>query len=100
MKENEFKSMGNFVLKAESLSDEINVVRNQQNDLKSCQFKTEKIMNRVIAQLALIDKVLTIPNTIEKIEDYDDTFAIGNRKNLELVASLLKSVNHSENSDS
>lgn len=90
MQEEEFSSICKIVSQTKTLSDESNALRQQEIKLSSEKLEAENLMKRVLAQLDLIDRVLTNPNSIEKIEDYDQTFAPGNRKNLELVASLLK----------
>jgi hypothetical protein len=89
MPESEFNAIREFVAKANALSDDRYALEERQKALTIAAEKTEGMKRRVIAQLDLIDKVLTNPKSIEKIEDYDQTFAPGNRKNLELIAVLL-----------
>lgn len=91
MPEKEFNAIRDFVVKTNALSDERNAIAAQQKELTMANKETENLKNRVLAQLNLIDRVLTNPKSIENIEDYDQTFAPGNRKNLGLVASLLSS---------
>jgi len=91
MPEDEFNSICEFVKQTKSLSNKNDALYRQQTELESNKLETEKLKEHVLAQLDLIDKVITNPSAIERIEDYDQTFAPGNRKNLELVASLLKS---------
>lgn len=93
MGEKEFKSISDLVSKDNSLTDELDVLHDQQAELASRRIENDKLTKRVLAQLDLIDKVLSNPSAVEKIEDYDQTFAAGNRKNLELVATLLKAGN-------
>lgn len=99
MPEAEFKSLCELVAEVNALSDTRNALhqqeaklRKQAAELKDIKFEAEQLKNRVLAQLDLIDRIIMNPNSIEKIEDYDQTFAKGNRKNLELIATLLKSV--------
>ncbi|MEM4987659.1 hypothetical protein V8G57_09705 [Collimonas sp. H4R21] len=92
MQEAEFNSICDFVSQADTLSDERDALRSRQRALEFAALETDNLKKRVIAQLDLIDRVLTNPRSIDKIEDYDQTFASGNRKNLELVASLLTPV--------
>ncbi|WP_211474645.1 hypothetical protein [Collimonas humicola] len=89
MPEDEFNSICELVSQAGKLSDERDAIRSRQRVLESEALETDQLKKRVLAQLELIDRVLTNPNSIGKIEDYDQTFAPGNRKNLELVASIL-----------
>lgn len=91
MPENEFKSICELVTQSKSLSEKCEVLNSQQAKLASTRLETEKLMNRVLSQLDLIDRIITNPDVIEKIEDYDQTFAPGNKQNLRLIASLLKS---------
>jgi len=91
MEEKEFYSICEFVTQAKSLSEDRDELHRQQGELKSKQIEAEGLKEHVLAQLDLIDKVITNPSAVERIEDYDVTFAPGNRKNLELVATLLKS---------
>ncbi|WP_146156624.1 hypothetical protein [Nitrosomonas nitrosa] len=91
MSEKEFNSLSDFVTQSQSLADQRDSLNRQQYDLESNKLATDKLKARVLSQLELIDKILINPSAIEKIEDYDQTFAPGNRKNLELIASLLKS---------
>lgn len=86
----EFNSIFEFVSQAKSLSDERNTLRQHEIELETTKEETENLKKRVIKQLEMIDRVLTNPSSIEKIEDYDQTFAPGNKRNLELIASLLK----------
>lgn len=90
MPADEFDSICEYVTQVKSLSDKYDEQHRQQSELEFNKLETEKLKKLVLAQLDLIDKVITNPNAIEKIEIYDQTFAPGNRKNLELVASLLK----------
>lgn len=90
MLEAEFNSICEFVNQTKSLSDKHEALYRQQRELESNKLETEKLKEHVLAQLDLIDKVITNPNAIDNIESYDQTFALGNRKNLEFVASLLK----------
>lgn len=91
MKEGEFDSISEIVSQAKTLSDERNDLRQQEIELSSKKLEAENLKERVVAQLDLIDRILTNPSSFDRIEDYDKIFAPGNRKNLELVASLLKS---------
>ena len=91
MQEEEFNSICEIVSQAKTLSDERNALRQQERELSSTKLEAENLKKRVLMQLDLIDRILSNPSSIDKIEDYDKTFAPGNRKNLELVASLLKS---------
>lgn len=90
MKDDEFDSLLQFVSQLKSLSDDRSALQQKEKDLASTTSKAENLKSRVLVQLELIDKVLSEPDSIDKIEDYDNTFAPGNLKNLELVANTLK----------
>lgn len=95
MPEEEFNSLCEFVSQSKALSDERDALNEKKTNLEITKLEVENIKKRVLVQLDLIDRVLMNPNSIDKLEDYDQTFAPGNRKNLELVASLLKSASES-----
>lgn len=90
MSEEEFSDMCDFVSQTNSLADEQSAVREKLATLGAAQTEVDTLKNCITAQLDLIDRVLSNPASIDRFEDYDVTFAPGNRKNLELVASLLK----------
>lgn len=90
MSEKEFGSISEFVSDAKKLENEKGVLSRRSSELSALSNEVEKIKSRVTAQLDMIDKVLTNPSAIDKVEDYDQTFAVGNRRNLELVASIIK----------
>jgi hypothetical protein len=52
-----------------------------------------KTMNQVTAQLDIISKVLNDPTTMDRIEEYNNPFAIGNFKNLKKISEILKKSN-------
>ena len=93
MPEKEFNSLRELVTQSKSLSDERSALHQQERELKTAKLVAESLKKRVLAQLDLIDRVLSNPSSINKIEEYDSTFAPGNRKNLELVATLLNAQN-------
>lgn len=95
MKDDEFDSLCQFVSQSERLSKDRSTLRDKERDLASTISKAEGLKSRVLAQLEFIDKIISEPDSIDKIEDYDDTFAPGNRRNLELVANTLKTAKES-----
>lgn len=88
--EREFESARDYVQKMDALCEEQGVLEARLAKLKTSETETSGLKERVTAQLDLIDRVLANPDSISRIEDYDKTFSPGNRKNLELVASILK----------
>lgn len=90
MSQKEFDFLNEFVNQSKSLSNERDALHNERIEFESDKSKTENLKARVLSQLELIDRIITNPDTVEKIEDYDQTFASGNKRNLELIANLLK----------
>jgi len=90
MSQKEYDSLTEFVNHSKSLSSERDALQSERTEFESEKLKTEHLKARVLLQLELIDKIIANPDAIEKIEDYDQTFAPGNKRNLELIASLLK----------
>lgn len=86
----EFDDVRRLVLEASSLSNDHDTLNTRLSELADTIADVEILKQRVLAQLSLIDRVLTNPSSIDNIENYDATFAPGNRRNLETVASLLK----------
>lgn len=89
MLETEFDAVCKLVSEANSLSNDRDAMNKKLSELACASADIDVLKSRVLAQLGLIDKVLTNPSSIDKLEDYDATFAPGNRKSLELVASIL-----------
>lgn len=54
--------------------------------------KTSNLKQKVTNQLELINKILSDPTTINRIEDHNDTFAPGNLANLRRVAEYLQKI--------
>ncbi|MDR3481934.1 MAG: hypothetical protein P4L91_14605 [Burkholderiaceae bacterium] len=90
MSDSDFNSICDFVTKIDALSSDKRMLDDRERDVSVAEYEVETIKKHVKKQLEMIDKVLTNPDMIDKIESYDQTFAPGNRKNLELVAALLK----------
>lgn len=90
MTENEYREIVDLVNEFKSVKEEKNSVIKERDELKLKKIELDELIERVKAQLDLIDKVLSKPETIDRLEDYDVTFAKLNRLNLEKVASILK----------
>lgn len=93
MAEDEFNSLKEFAGKAKSLEEETTAIQVEKSKLTSSKNAVDLLILRVTAQLAAIDRVLLNPETIEKFEDYDQTFAPGNWSNLKKVAKMLRAEN-------
>lgn len=91
MSEEEFIAIVKAADEMESLSTERASLKQKRNSLVAAEEEVTTLKRKVTAQLELIDRILSSPDSIDKLEEYDDTFAPGNRRNLELVARTLKS---------
>jgi hypothetical protein len=89
MSEDEYKSICDFVSNSKSLSDEKKALSQSKHEIDAIKDETEKNAEQVKDQLDFIDKLLSNPASIERVEDYDKTFSKGNWRNLSLIASLL-----------
>ncbi len=72
------------------------VLTKNEDILKEIRNKEESIPNlkkKIESQLRIINELLTDPTTIDRVEEYDDTFAIGNLKNLKQIAAHLMKIN-------
>jgi hypothetical protein len=54
----------------------------------------DKLRKRALAQLGLIDRVLTNPEAVDTLEDYAESLEPAYRKSLERIAWLLRRANH------
>lgn len=86
----EFMAITNLIERFETLAQERELVRRRERKASAELAEADKLKKHVLAQLGIIDRVLMQPEAIDKLEDHDRTFAPGNRKSLECVASLLK----------
>lgn len=98
MPEDEFESINILISKFDSLLEEQQLLSKKEYELKQSEGEilsikggAENYRKRVQDQLEFINQLLSDPNSIERVEDYDTTFSKGNWMNLEKVASLLKS---------
>lgn len=91
LSENQRTELVDLVDRINHFDGEIKAVEIERDKLFSSQSKVDALINRVSGQLDVIDRVLSHPDTIERIEDYDQTFAPGNWTNLRKVATILGS---------
>ncbi|MDP8227570.1 MAG: hypothetical protein P9L89_08030 [Candidatus Celaenobacter polaris] len=56
--------------------------------LESNEQKTNELKDKVLKQLSIIDNVIIDPESIDKIEDYDNPFSKGNFANLKQIRDL------------
>jgi len=58
------------------------------SEIKQIRSTTIPLMTKLEKQLKIINEVLTDPTAIDRIEDYENPFSIGNFENLKLIAKL------------
>ena len=90
MKTDEFQALAEFVSKAKSLAEELNSLSREKIILSGEKSGLAAMQKRVKSQLEFIDKVINDPEFINKVEDYDTTFAPGNLENIKVVARTLQ----------
>lgn len=91
---NEYKNMAEKTLKLERMEEELGTKEEHLVERES-KVSTEsneiaKKLNKINSQLQIINEVLSDPTVLERIEDYNNTFASGNFANLKKIGELLK----------
>lgn len=96
MSEAEFESINTLISQFDSLLEERRLLSEREQKLQRAEYEVasikgeaESYRKRVKDQLDFIDKILSDPNSMERVEDYDMTFSKGNWMNLAKVAGLL-----------
>lgn len=72
----------------EDISCEIQQIEEDKSNLKSEKQKTNELKEKILKQLSIINNVLIEPESINKIEDYDNPFSEGNFANLKKISKL------------
>jgi hypothetical protein len=52
--------------------------------------ETKELKNKILKQLEIVNNILTDPNSIDRIEPYDNPFSKGNFENLQKISTSLK----------
>ena len=63
-------------------------IEEDKSNLESEKQKTTELKDKVLKHLSIIDDVLIDPESINKIEDYDNPFSEGNFANLKKISNL------------
>lgn len=63
-------------------------IEEDKSKLESDKQKTNELKDKVLKQLSIIDNILIDPESINKIEDYDNSFSEGNFANLKKISEL------------
>lgn len=93
MSEGEFLAMGKLVNNLENLDDDREILELREQQARNTQMYADKLRKRALAQLGLIDRVLTNPEAVDSLEDYAESLEPNYRKSLERIAWLLRRAN-------
>lgn len=93
MPETEYSALSEFVERLDNVDDEWEIITVREQQAKRDQDYADTLRKRALAQLGLIDRVLTNPETVDTLEDYSKALEPGYRKSLERVAWLLRRAN-------
>lgn len=63
-------------------------IKEDKSNLESEKQKTNELKDKVLKQLSIINDVLVDPESINKVEDYDNPFSEGNFANLKKFSNL------------
>lgn len=97
MPEAEFTAIGKLVSSLESLEDDREIVDLREQQARNSQAYADKLRKRALAQLGLIDRVLTNPEAVDTLEDYAESLEPSYQKSLERIAWLLRRSNRPAN---
>jgi hypothetical protein len=91
MPEPEYLAIGKLVERIDDLTEEDQFLRRREKRAKADQIEADNLRKKALAQLGLINRVLSSPEAVETLEDYNQVFAPGDIKSLERVAWILRS---------
>ena len=78
------------------LNKEISKILKDKRQAEEDSVKFGELRERVEKQLGIIDRLISDPDYITKIEDYNDSFNTGNVKNLLKISIALKEKNNTK----
>lgn len=91
MPEPEYVAIGKLVERIDDLTEEDQFLRRREKRAKADQIEADNLRKKALAQLGLINRVLSSPEAVETLEDYSQILAPGDIKSLERVAWILRS---------
>ena len=91
MSEQEYLAIGQLVDRIDDLAEEDQFLRSREKRAKADQIEADNLRKKALAQLGLINRVLSSPEAVETLEDYHQVFTPGDIKSLERVAWILRS---------
>lgn len=68
------------------------ILKEKKYELSIQSSNVKTLKDKVTSQLEIIDKLLLNPKSIDRIEDYEDTFSKGNFENLRKISELINNV--------
>lgn len=90
MAETEYAAIRRLVEMYDDLEDGLDYLKQREQQAKAEQAEADRVRRLALAQLGLIDRVLTNPDAVDTLEDYDAAIPESYRKSLERVARLLR----------
>lgn len=88
------ESFWNSIIEYRTQKAELN---NKLQKMNSEESKLKLKIEKVSKQLDFINSFLDSPDTIDRVEDYDDLFSKGNYENLKKLKNLFTDINKTEN---
>ncbi|WP_282145756.1 hypothetical protein [Alteromonas stellipolaris] len=64
-------------------------IEEDKAELEISKEETKKLKNKILQQLEIVNNILTEPNSIDRIEPYNNPFSKGNFENLQKISNLL-----------
>ena len=65
-------------------------IEEDKAELEISKEETQELKNKILKQLEIVNNILTDPNSIDRIEPYDNPFSKGNFENLQKISNSLK----------
>jgi hypothetical protein len=87
----------NHLLDLESKISTIAAETKDERIKLDCEKKeNEKLKSKILLQLKIIDNVLSSPESINRVEEYDNPFSKGNFENIQRIAAYLTELQQSK----
>lgn len=81
----------NDITKLESKTSALAIkIDEDKAELEISKEETQELKNKILKQLEIVNNILTDPNSIDRIEPYDNPFSKGNFENLQKISNSLK----------
>tara|TARA_R100000306_G_C4377071_1_gene142384 strand:+ start:806 stop:2476 length:1671 start_codon:yes stop_codon:yes gene_type:complete len=73
------------------INEKIHSLESDQLEVAQSKADVGEFKSRLLKQLSIIDRVLSEPSFVDKVEDFDNPFSKGNFENLKKVSEILSS---------